>query len=112
LPEKYRKWGKNLGIKTPPDEYCQEQEFSISNPKDGVTYYRLSNLSPEFQSIKFELKRSNMEGKIEWILNGIQLQTTSKEHSFLWQVKPGSYKLKAISEDDNNLFDSVEFIVK
>ncbi|RKX70494.1 penicillin-binding protein 1C [candidate division TA06 bacterium] len=112
LPEKYRKWGKKLGIKTPPDEYCQEQKFSISNPKDGVTYYRLSNLSPEFQSIRFELKNSNKDGKIEWILNGIQLQTTSKEHSFLWQVKPGSYILKAISEDDNNLSDSVEFIVK
>ncbi len=112
LPEKYREWAINLGIKAPPDEYCQEQGFSISNPKDGVTYYRLSNLSPEFQSIRFELKNSNMKGKIEWILNGIPLQTTFKEHSFLWQVKPGSYTLKAISEYDNDLSDSVEFIVK
>lgn len=112
LPEKYHEWAKNLGIKTPPNEYCQEKEFSISNPKDGVIYYRLSNLSPEFQSIRFELKNSTTEGKIEWILNGIHLQTTSKEHSFLWQVNPGRYILKAVSEDDNNLSDSIEFIVR
>ncbi|MBC8234147.1 penicillin-binding protein 1C [bacterium] len=111
LPTKYQKWAEDLGIKTPPAP-LQKKEFAISNPKDGAIYHRFSNLLPEYQSIKFELKDSIEGDSAKWFMNDILLRTTHKEHSFLWQIKPGDYTLKAVSEKDKNLSDIVKFIVK
>jgi penicillin-binding protein 1C len=111
LPTKYQKWAEDLGIKTPP-EAPQEKEFAISNPKDGAIYHRLSNLLPEYQSIKIELKDSIKDDEVKWFLNYVPLRTTCKEHAFLWQIKPGDYALKAVSGKDENLSDTVKFTVK
>ncbi|MFQ6042622.1 MAG: penicillin-binding protein 1C [Candidatus Poribacteria bacterium] len=111
LPAKYQKWAEGLGLKKPPKAW-QEKQFAISNPKDGAIYHRLSNLSPEYQSIKVELKDSVKEAGVKWLLNDIPLRTTYKKHTFLWQIKPGDYTLKAISEKDSNLSDTVKFSVK
>jgi len=111
LPTKYQKWAEDLGIKTPPAP-LQEKEFAISNPKDGAIYHRFSNLLPEYQSIKFELKDSIEDDSVKWFMNDIPLRTTHKEHSFLWQIKPGDYTLKAVSAKDVNLSDTVKFTVK
>lgn len=112
LPVKYREWAEGLGIKTPPGGHFQECEFTISNPKDGAVYHRLSNLSPEYQSIKFELKSSIKDERVKWFLNEIPLRTTYKDHSFLWQIKPGNYTLKAVSEKNKDLCSNIEFTVK
>ena len=111
LPTKYQKWAEDLGIKTPP-EALQKKAFAISNPKDGAIYHRFSNLLPEYQSIKFELKDSIEDDSVKWFMNDILLRTTHKEHAFLWQIKPGDYTLKAVSEKDVNLSDTVKFTVK
>jgi len=111
LPTRYQKWAEDLGIKTPPAP-MQRKEFAISNPKDGAIYHRFSNLLPEYQSIKFELKDSIEDDSVKWFMNDIPLRTTHEEHSFLWQIKPGDYTLKAVSEKDENLSDTVRFTVK
>ncbi|HIE27252.1 TPA: penicillin-binding protein 1C [Candidatus Poribacteria bacterium] len=111
LPMRYQKWAEDLGLKK-PREALQEKQFAISNPKDGAIYHRLSNLLPEYQSIKVELKDSIKEDEVKWLLNDIPLRTTYKEHVFLWQIKPGNYTLKAISETDRNLSATVKFTVK
>jgi len=111
LPTKYQKWAEDLGIKK-PQVPLQEEEFAISNPKNGAIYHRFSNLLPEYQSIKFELKDSIEDDSVKWFMNDIPLRTAHKEHSFLWQIKPGDYTLKAVSAKDKNLSDTVKFIVK
>ncbi|MCK4233910.1 penicillin-binding protein 1C [candidate division WOR-3 bacterium] len=112
LPARYREWAEEIGIEILPVEHFQQQEFTISNPKDGAVYHRLSNLSPEYQSIKFEHKSSNKEERVKWFLNGDFLRTTYIDHTFLWQIKPGNYTLKVVSEKDKNLSNSIEFTVK
>ena len=111
LPTKYQDWAEDLGLETPSKSSPQNQ-FSISNPKDGAIYHRLSNLSAEYQSIKIGLKDSIENDRVEWFLNDVALQTTSKEHTFLWQIKTGDYVLKAVSEKNENLSDVVKFTVK
>ncbi|MBM3237720.1 penicillin-binding protein 1C [Candidatus Poribacteria bacterium] len=111
LPTKYQKWAEDLRIKTPP-ELSPEKEFAISNPKDGAIYRRLSNLLPEYQSIKIELRDSIKDDEVKWFLNDVLLRTTYKEHAFLWQIKPGDYALKAVSGKNGNLSDMVKFMVK
>ncbi|WP_297212757.1 MULTISPECIES: penicillin-binding protein 1C [Thermodesulfovibrio] len=47
--------------------------------------------------------------KYEWLINGEK--TGIKTPQFLWQTKPGSYRI-SIVDSENKLIDSVEFIVK
>ncbi len=111
IPAKYRAWAEQIGLKTQAAESGQEQEFQIVNPKDGAVYYRLSNLKPEFQSIRFQLSCSDNEQNVEWFLNGHLIKTTSNDHTLLWNVKPGHFVLKAVSEE-KILSSGVEFEVR
>jgi hypothetical protein len=40
------------------------------------------------------------------------IKTTINDHTFLWQVKPGSYRLRAISQKNNGLKDELHFTVR
>lgn len=112
FPVQYRSWAKQLGLKHEESRNEKKNLFSIENPKDGSIYYRLSNLSPEYQSIEINAYSSNSKERINWILNGRPLRSTENPHSFLWQIKPGRYNLMAVSVSDTTLKSAVSFIVK
>lgn len=110
VPAKFRAWASELGIETQQSEE-QYPEFRIVNPKDRAVYHRMSNLKPQYQSVRFQLDCSDVDQKVDWYLNGDLVGTTSNDHTFLWNVKPGHFVLKALSEE-NDLSSSVEFEVK
>jgi penicillin-binding protein 1C len=111
VPAKYQDWAKQMGIKTQTRQPGEEKLFQIVNPKDGAVYYRLSNLKPEYQSVRFQLNCSDSDQKVNWFLNAIPIKTTSNGHTFLWTIHPGQFVLKAVSEE-NALSSSVEFEVR
>jgi penicillin-binding protein 1C len=110
VPAKFRAWADELGLETQQRDE-QDSEFRIVNPKSGAIYYRMSNLRPEYQSVRFQLNCSDIDQKVDWYLNGDLVGTTSNDQTFLWNVKPGHFVLKAIS-DENSLSSSVDFEVK
>ncbi len=112
LPEKYKEWAEALPAKDPSREIKEQERFKIVKPQQGAIFYRLSNVKPEYQSIKIELATTEKEKKVTWTLNGEKLKETSKEHSFLWQIKPGEYCLAAKSELNRDLSSSINFTVK
>jgi len=111
LPPEYKIWTEDLGVKT-LSSHQDSTSFSIINPKDGAVYYRLSNLSPEYQSIQFKINCSDHVQDIEWFLNGKLLGKTHSNHSFLWQIKPGNHRLAAICHQDTSLHSQIGFTVK
>ncbi|MEO0292786.1 MAG: penicillin-binding protein 1C [candidate division WOR-3 bacterium] len=111
LPGKYKEWVEGFEAKNTSNKIIEEERFKIVHPKDGAIFYRLSNVKPEYQSIKIELTTTE-EGKVHWFLNGKPLKETTGEHSFLWQIKPGNYCLQAVSDKDKDLSSQVNFIVK
>ncbi len=111
LPGRYEEWVEGFGAKNPDSEIKKEERFKIVKPQDGAIFYRLSNVKPEYQSLRIELTTTE-EKKITWFLNGKKLKETFANHSFLWQIKPGKYCLTASSGKDKNLSNSVNFIVK
>ncbi len=112
LPGKYKEWAEGLEAKNSSNEIKQEERFRITKPQEGAIFYRLSNVKPEYQSIKVELVTTEKDEKVTWLLNGKKLRETAKEHSFLWQIKPGEYCLMAKSDNDKNLSSSINFAVK
>lgn len=112
LPGRYKEWAEGLEAKNTAREIKQEERFKIIKPQDGAIFYRLSNVKPEYQSIKIELITTEKEEKVTWFLNEKLLKETFKEHNFLWQIKPGEYCLIARSDKDKNLSSCINFTVK
>jgi len=112
LPGRYKEWAEGFEAKNPDSEIKKEERFKIVKPQDGAIFYRLSNVKPEYQSIKIELATTEEEEKVNWFLNGKKLKETCRKHSFLWQIRPGKYVLQARAEKDKNLSSSVSFMVK
>ncbi len=112
LPGRYEEWAEGFEAKNPSSEIKHEERFKIIKPQQGAIFYRLSNVKPEYQSIKIELITTEKEERITWSLNGEKLRETFKEHNFLWQIKPGEYCLTAKSEKDKDLSSSISFTVK
>ena len=112
FPNRFQTWSKAFGFETQNVYDSLKQTIRIINPQNGAIYQRLPNLSPEFQSIRCELVTPEKKSKINWFLNNEYIQTTSDEHCFLRQVQSGQYILKAISEKNNQVADSVEFRVQ
>lgn len=112
LPGKYKEWVEGLESKNPTSEIKKDERFKIVKPQEGAIFYRLSNVKPEYQSVKIELITTEKEEKVTWLLNGKKLKETFKEHNFLWQIKPGNYCLIAKSNKDKNLSSSINFTVK
>ena len=111
LPGRYEEWAEGFEAKNPNSEIKKEERFKIVKPQDGAIFYRLSNVKPEYQSLKIELTTTEEE-KVTWFLNGQELKETFNNHSFLWQIKPGEYCLTAASGKDKDLSNSVNFVVK
>jgi penicillin-binding protein 1C len=112
LPGRYEEWAEGFEAKNPSREIKKEERFKIIKPQQGAIFYRLSNVKPEYQSIKIELTTTEKEEKVTWFLNEKPLKETFNKHSFLWQIKPGEYCIRAISDKDKNLSSSINFIVK
>jgi membrane carboxypeptidase/penicillin-binding protein PbpC len=111
VPAEFRLWADRLGIETAPHQLDQTL-VEIVHPKNKAVYYRLPNLKLEFQSIRFQADCDPNSATLNWFLNDHFLQKTSGKHEFLWQVAPGNFVLKAIKEDDENIWSQVEFEVK
>jgi penicillin-binding protein 1C len=111
VPAEFRVWADQLGIESaarPEDRAAVE----IVHPKNKAVYYRLPNLKPEFQSIRFQAESCPNSFTLQWFINNQFLQKTSGKHEFLWQVTPGNFTLKAVQENDESVFSQVEFEVK
>lgn len=112
VPVKFRAWAEGLGFETRVDTDENSKTFRIVNPQDGSEYLRLPNLAPTFQSIRFQLQCIDPNQTVKWYLNNELIQTTKKEHTFLWQAKPGNFILKAVSVRHKNLQNEITFMVK
>jgi penicillin-binding protein 1C len=112
LPGRYEEWAEGFEAKNPTREIKKVERFKIIKPQQGAIFYRLSNVKPEYQSIKIELTTTEKEERVNWFLNEKPLNETFKEHGFLWQIKPGEYCLTAISDKDNNISSNINFTVK
>jgi penicillin-binding protein 1C len=112
VPVKFRPWAEPLGydIKSPGNP--KSDPLIITQPKDGAIFYRLSNLAPEYQSIRIAAENADNKGKIHWYLNGELLASTEEEHEFLWQIKEGTYKLKAIADNVEISAVEIKFTIK
>jgi penicillin-binding protein 1C len=109
-PKRFQQWAKQMGFKTSVENDDNLEHFKITNPKVGSEYYRLPNLAPEYQSVKFELNTQSASA-VKWYLNDELLRTTEKEHGFLWQIEPGNYQLTAISVADTRMRSETAFTV-
>jgi penicillin-binding protein 1C len=109
---KYKIWAEPLGYKIIKSTN-NKTLFQIVNPTNGEEFMRLPNLSPRFQSIRFQLNCSNEIEKVNWFLNGSLINTTFKNHEFLWQVTPGEHTLLATSDyNKKQWIDQITFFVK
>lgn len=111
VPEQYHSWAEPLGLKVEAP-HASPSEFAIIHPPDGALYYRLSNLAPEYQSIRFEASSPGEADRVNWYLNGRLLRSTDDPHAFLWQIEPGTFHLKAVSAKKPEIWHSVGFEVK
>jgi penicillin-binding protein 1C len=109
---RFKPWADKLGYETRHPEKTEVPDFRIVNPKDGAEYLRLPNLAPQYQSIRFQLDRADPKQTVHWYLNDELIQTTRDNHTFLWQAKPGNYRLKAISENNQQIQDELHFSVR
>ena len=109
---RFKPWAEKLGYETRYPEGTDESTFKIVNPKDGAEYLRLPNLAPEYQSVRFQLDCADPQQAVQWYLNDQLIKTTTNDHAFLWEVKPGSYCLRAVSGKNNHLNDELHFSVR
>jgi membrane carboxypeptidase/penicillin-binding protein PbpC len=112
IPAEFKPWAEPLGYEIRNGDYTHDEVLRILHPKDGATYYRLPNLAAEYQSLRIEAECLEQESNIDWYLNGKFLQTTHKPHGFLWQIRPGTFKLTATINGVTNQSKEVHFIVK
>ncbi|NOQ96623.1 MAG: penicillin-binding protein 1C [Calditrichae bacterium] len=112
IPAEFRSWAEPLGYEVRYTETSAGEFIRILHPKDGATYYRLPNLAPEFQSIRIEAECANKQATIDWYLNGKLLRSTQNPHGFLWQISPGSFRLRSVINGDRNTSKEVSFNVK
>ena len=111
VPAEFRVWADQLGIES-ASHPVNQAVVEIVHPKNKAVYYRLPNLKPEFQSIRFQAESYPNSAILSWFLNDQFLQRTSGKHEFLWQVTPGNFVLKAVTGDDENIGSQVEFEVR
>jgi penicillin-binding protein 1C len=111
VPAEFHPWADQLGIET-VNRATGQPAVEIVHPKNKAVYYRLTNLKPEFQSIRFQANCYPDSVTLQWFLNDNFLRNTSGEHEFLWPVIPGNFVLKAVQEADKNICSQVEFVVR
>jgi membrane carboxypeptidase/penicillin-binding protein PbpC len=111
VPAEFRVWADQLGIES-ASHPVNQAVVEIVHPKNKAVYYRLPNLKPEFQSIRFQAESYPNSAILSWFLNDQFLQRTSGKHEFLWQVTPGIFILKAVQEGDRIVCSQVEFEVR
>jgi penicillin-binding protein 1C len=111
VPAEFRPWADQLGIETVTRSVSQSA-VEIVHPGNKAVYYRMTNLKPEFQSIRFQAECYPDSATLLWFLNEHFLQKTYGKHEFLWQVVPGNFVLKAVREGDKNFCSQVEFEVR
>jgi penicillin-binding protein 1C len=112
IPAEFRPWAEPLGYEVRETDKSPVEILRILHPKDGATYYRLPNLAPEFQSIRLEAECTDKQAVLHWYLNGKLLKTTQNPHGFLWQVRPGSFKLTATIHGAKTRSKELNFNVK
>ncbi len=112
-PPPFAEWAREAGLaKSPaavPGGRAGAPGFAISRPSDGSIFRRLPDLSPEYQSVLFELTDPRRRGEVEWRIDGEPLVVTSPPHRVLWRARPGEHRLTARTRTDS---DSVVFSVR
>ncbi len=74
VPTEFKKWATPLGIEIIPSDQAAQPLVKIVHPQNRAVYYRLSNLRPEFQSIRFQAECSQPSVALRWLLNDQLLQ--------------------------------------
>ena len=81
--------------------------FRIVQPADGSTFLRFDS-DRASQRLGFETA-GPASHRIEWMLNGKRIASTSQDEPFYWPLSPGTYRLTARSGDRS---DAVTFTVR
>jgi len=111
VPTEFKKWAAPLGIEIASSPTAGQYRVEIVHPKNNAVYYRLPNVKPEFQSVRFQAECSPSSTSLWWFLNNQLIQKTINTHEFLWQVYPGHFELKVVMENNQEIFHKIEFEV-
>jgi penicillin-binding protein 1C len=82
--------------------------FAISFPRDGDIFKVDPVLRKEHQRIKLRAAIPSRDGiaKVEWWINGDKVGETGSPFSFFWNLRPGSYTIKATAVRDGAPLES------
>jgi penicillin-binding protein 1C len=94
----------NVGLKSDPDS----SPFQISFPRGGDVFKIDPVLRTDHQSLKFKVNVHSMPGinKVEWWINGGRAGEVGSPFTFFWNLRPGSYTIKAVAVRDGSRLES------
>ncbi|MBL7959308.1 penicillin-binding protein 1C [bacterium] len=117
----YQKWlaqysGYNLTSseeKKPSADIQQEQMgIRIIYPKNKAIFKIDPNLKRSYQSIYFEAWAPEQVHEIRWYVNNSYYQAASKPFSVMWNLSPGTYRIRAEGKFNQKTFvDELSFEV-
>jgi len=85
----------------------QETVMSFIYPEESAKLIIPKNIKGERQSIIFEIAHRNPKKQVFWTLNDRFLGITTDEHQIPIDSKPGSYVLRCVDEDGNEISRSI-----
>jgi penicillin-binding protein 1C len=110
-PTEYRTWAASQGLlreerSDPADaraalfvdeprraSTAKPRGFQITSPPHGATYLIDPTLRPEFQTLAFKALAS--QGRVEWLVDGRRLGSTSGDRSLDWRLRRGQHVVAA-----------------
>jgi len=92
------------GMKSDPDS----SPFQVSFPRSGDVFKIDPVLRKEHQRIKLKANVPRMQGikKVEWWVNGDRAGESGSPFTFFWNLRPGSYTIKAVAVRDGSRLES------
>ena len=115
MPPVYEPWQREGKRPTAPHKlslFRKGDEFSIISPAHDAAYKRLTDLSPEYQTIRFEAVGAPPNVPVRWIVNGKTAGVTTLQHVMDWPAKSGEFSLLAVPEARRELSREVRFVVR
>ncbi|MFZ2054173.1 MAG: penicillin-binding protein 1C [Candidatus Aminicenantales bacterium] len=96
--------GMSGGLKSGPDS----SPLQISFPRSGDVFKIDPVLRKEHQRIKLKVNVPQMQGikKVEWWVNGDRAGDSESPFTFFWNLRPGSYTIKAVAVGDGSRLES------
>ncbi len=82
--------------------------FRVSFPRNGDVFKIDPVLRKEHQSVRLKANAPQMQGiaKVEWWVNGDRVGESKFPFTFFWNLRPGSYTIKAVAVRDGRRLES------